>query len=291
MASRFPFLRGWAAPLAVSLAVLGCPSIGLAAPGRDFEQLIVEADEHVSQGRHDQALRAYAESFRAMPPELQPSGVGEFVALAAGKSALDDFAVRGERRSLEQARDILRAFVAAVKRTDPANEPASIEAATQRLSEIGDLLAELDAANQPVNTSSPAPAVEESSAPAEPDAPDSRPDRGRLGLGLVVSGGGVGVAGLGLMIAGARQVPWYEQKLASEGWQTTDEGYDAQTARAERIRNLDYGLGAGALVIGVGLGITGAVLMARSKKGKAGNVALGPMIDRERAGVFALARF
>ena len=98
------------------------------------------------------------------------------------------------------------------------------------------------------------------------------------------------LAGVGLMIAGARQVPWYEAKLEGEGWMPTDEGYDQEIADAERIRNLDLGLGAGALVVGLGLGITGAVFLAKSKQRRR-EVAVVPVLGRDRAMLGVTARF
>jgi hypothetical protein len=283
---RSLLLRGLAPAVALSLAMAVTPPARGAAPQGDFEQLIAEADGHASQGRHAEALRAYSDAFRSMPTELKASGVGEFVAVAAGKAAIDDFAARGDRRSLEDARMILLAFVGAAKAADPASGPAPIDAAKERLAEIDALMPEVaDAPIEPL----PAPADEEPAPP--PPADDTKPDRSRLGVGLVVAGGVAAVAGLGLVIAGARQVPWYEQKLETEGWLPTDAGYDQQIADAERVRTIDLGIGAAALVVGVGLGVTGAVLLARSKQSKRGGVAVVPVLGRDRALLGATMRF
>lgn len=285
---RVPFLRCSAPGLALCLAVAGVPGHAAAAPEGDFEQLIAEADAHVDQGRHDEALSAYTRAYRAMPAELQVSGVGEFVAMAAGKAALEDFAARGDRRSLEQARDVLRAFVTAAQTADPQLSPAPTDAASQRLAEIDAQLGSGPPPSEPPPLTDDAGDEPSAAPPPEPDAP---PDRSRAGLALAVSGGVAALAGVGLLVAGARQVPWIERKLDEQGWQPTDEGYDDQIADAERVRAIDLGLGAAALVVGVGLGVTGAVLLARSKRAKPGSVAVAPALGPGIAGLTTTVRF
>jgi hypothetical protein len=280
-------LRGLAPAVALALAIGTTVPVRAAAPA-DFEQLIARADEQAGQGRHADALRSYSEAFRAMPQELKGSGVGEFVALAAGNAALEDFRARGDRASLADGRTVLRAFLLAAKGADPASGPASTDAAKERLAEIDALMPETSGtATEPPPTPEPEDGEREDTPPT---TQDTAPDRSRLGLGLAVAGGVVVLAGVGLMVAGARQVPWYEAKLESEGWMTTDEGYDQEIADAERTRNLDLGLGAGALVIGLGLGITGAVLLAKSKQRKRA-VAVVPVLGRDRAMLGVTARF
>ena len=281
-------LRRLAPALALAVAMGTTGPVRAAAPKADFERLIARADEQAGQGRHADALRSYAEAFRTMPQDLRGSGVGEFVALAAGNAAIEDFRARGDRASLEDGRTVLRAFILAAKGADPASGPASTDAAKERLAELEALMPE--AAEAPAE---PPPLPEsENERPDEPppSTQDAPPDRSRLGLGLAVGGGVVVLAGVGLMIAGARQVPWYEAKLESEGWEPSDEGYDQQIADAERVRNLDLGLGAGALVVGLGLGITGAVLLAKSKQRQRA-VAVVPVLGRERAMLGVSMRF
>lgn len=276
-----------AAALAVALAATG--PVHAAAPKPDFEQLIAQADEHTSAGRHAEALRSYTEAFRVMPQSLKSSGVGEFVALGAGSAAIEDFRARGDRTSLADGRLVLMSFIGAAKRADPATSPAPIDSAKERLAEIDALMP--TAGDTAV---APTPAVEADETDAPPEAPRDdapAPDRSGLGIGLVVAGGVATLAGLGLVIAGARQVPWYEAKLASQGWTPTDEGYDAQIADAERVRNLDLGLGAAVLVVGVGLGIGGAVVLAKQRKRGGREVAVLPVLGRDRAMLGVTARF
>jgi hypothetical protein len=277
--------RRWAPVVALLLAVAVGAPVRAAAPGLDYERLIAEADGHASEGRHAQALRAYSEAFRSMPLELKVSGVGEFVAVAAGKAAIDDYQARAEVESLEQGRMILLAFIGATQSADPALEPPPLDGAKERLAEIDALMPKT--ADAP---SGPPPAAPGEDRSEDPAPEDVAPDRSGLGLGLAVAGGVATLAGLGLVIAGVRQVPWYEAKLASEGWMTTDDGYDQQIADAERIRNVDLGLGAGILVVGLGVGITGAVLLAKSKQRKR-ELAVMPGFGRDRAMLGVSFRF
>ncbi len=278
--------RGCARALALCLALGPVAHARAAAPARDHEQLIAEADELTGQGRHADALTAYAQAFEAMPPALQSSGVGELVAVGAGDAALADFRERGDVGSLERGRAVLLRFAGAVQSASPSSSPASLDEAKARLAEIE---AAMPPADGPPATPAPAPdaARDDGPAPATDDAP---PERSRVGLGLAIGGGVAVLAGVGLVVAGLRQVPWYEDKLAGEGWQPTDEGYDQQIAQAERTRNVDAGIGAAALVVGVGLGVTGAVLLARGR-GVKRTVAWAPVMGRERALVTATLRF
>lgn len=279
-------LRGLAPAVALAVAIGATGPARAAAPRGDFEQLIAEADEHAGQGRHADALRAYADAFAAMPGDLKASGVGEFVAVAAGNAAVADFRARGDRRSLEDGRVVLLGFIEAAKGADPAAGPVSIAEANERLAEIDALMPA--PADPP-----PAPVPEEPEARDRPEpgpSDDAAPDRSRVGLALAISGGVAALAGVGLLVAGLRQVPWYESKLEAEGWLPTDAGYDQEIAEAERVRNLDVGLGVAALVVGMGLGITGGVLVAKSKRGK-GTVALAPRLGRDRAMVAVTLRF
>jgi hypothetical protein len=138
----------------------------------------------------------------------------------------------------------------------------------------------------PPGPSEPSQSVPEDEVTTEPTPQptnDTAPDRSRLGLGLAVAGGVAALAGVGLVIAGIRQVPWYEDKLEGEGWRPSDAGYVEQIAEAQRIRNIDLGLGVGMLAAGVALGITGAVLVTRSKRGTDRGVAVVPVLGRDRA--------
>lgn len=273
-----------AVALAVAMGAAG--PVRAAAPQGDFEQLIARADEHAGQGRHAEALQAYADALAVMPSDLKASGVGELVAVGAGDAGLADFRARGDRKSLEAARTVLTAFIAAAKGADPATGPGSTTEAEQRLAEIDALMpAPVEAPTESPPTSDEAEPPSPGSGPA-----DAAPDRSRLGLGLAVSGGVVALAGVGLVVAGLRQVPWYEGKLEAEGWLPSDAGYDQEIANAERVRNLDVGLGVAALLVGTGLGIAGGVLMAKSKRGQ-GTMAVAPQLGRDRAMVAATLRF
>lgn len=279
-------LRGLAPAVALAVAIASMPARA-GAPPADFEQRIADADAHTSEGRHAEALQSYAEAFAAMPPELKASGVGEFVAMAAANAAIADFEARGDRTSLETGRMVLLGFVGAAQSAGPGVETAPIDGAKQRL-------AELDA-RMPAPEATPAgpPPAPEAEAPAKPTPTresDTTPDRRGLAIGLTVAGGVVAIAGVGLLVAGARQVPWYEAKLESEGWVPTDPGYGAEIDAAKRIRNIDIGLGAAALVVGVGVGVTGAVLLAKRRQGGR-TMALWPVLERERAMLGATMRF
>jgi hypothetical protein len=281
-----PFVRGLAPAVALALAV-GTASgpARAAAPTADFEQLIAQADEHAGKGRHAEALAAYAKAFEAMPPELKASGVGEFVAMAAGNAALEGYRARGDRTALEDGRAVLVGFIEAAKAADPATGPAPTDAAEQRLAEIeAQLPADAEPTEPPTPTSEPDPEV------VAPPEQDAAPARKGLGLGLVIAGGAAALAGGGLLIVGAQQVSWYQHKLAEEGWAPDDPGYLDQIAEAERTRNLDFGLGAAFLVVGVGVGVAGAVILVKGKR-RAREAALVPVLGRDRAMLAATLRF
>lgn len=284
---RTPLHAGLAAALALLVTLGGAVPARAAAPPADFEQLIARADEHASAGRHAEALHEYAQAFEAMPAELKGNDVGQFVALAAGTAAIEDYRARGDRASLEAGKEVLTAFIGHAE-----GSAELVEEAKLRSQEIDDLLG-------PGEPTSPEPSAraperkrerEREHEPSPATSDRTTPDRSRLGLALAVSGGVAVLGGVGLMIAGARQVPWYEAKLAAEGWVPTDEGYDQQIGEAERVRNLDFGLGAAVLAVGVGLGVTGVVLVAKRKRAERG-VALIPVLGRDRAMLAVTTRF
>ncbi len=266
--------RGTTASLALALALnvtdATAATSSAVQPG-DFEQLIADADGHADAGRDAEALEAYADAFDAMPEELKTSEVGEFVALATAKAALADFDSREDPASLERAQDVLEQFIEVA---DAAG--LSVEAAKDLLAEIVTRIPEDE----------PEPDDEfEQEVELEDPSDDPPPPRRGLALGLLGGGAAAAVAGLGLVIAGTRQVPWYEQKLEEGGWATDDPGYDDQIASAERIRNIDLGLGAALLVVGVGLGVGGGVLLARGRGGSESRASLTPSLRRHGGGL------
>jgi hypothetical protein len=294
-ARRTPLLVSLATAVALAMTVGGAVPARAAAPKADFEQHIARADEHASAGRHAEALASYVEAFTAMPKELRASSVGQFVALAAANAAMEDFRARGDARSLDQGHDVLRAFVLVAEATDREGTAELVAETHARLAELDALRASASPTSEPDFGASRSDdlAEDDSDSPSDDLAPTSdraAPDRSRLGLALAVSGGVVVLGGVGMMIAGARQVPWYEDQLASEGWLPTDPGYDAQLAEAHRVRRVDYGIGAVLLVVGVGVGVTGAVLVAKSKQ-RERELTLVPVLGRDRAMLAATMRF
>jgi hypothetical protein len=269
--------------VALTLAIANPPARA-AAPESSFEQLIAEADTHASEGRPQEALAAYGTAFSSMPPELRTSEVGEFVALAAAEAAMADYEQRKDKRSLEQGRMVLLTFVGQVDSAGP-DAPVSIDAAKAQLAKLDAMMPK----PEPVQDQAPPPTPEPEPEPAV-DMADT-PDRSRLGLGLAVGGGVAVLAGVGLVIAGIRQVPWYEQKLMNEGWLTDDVGYAEQLEGAERTRNIDLGVGVGLAVVGVGLAVGGGVLLSRSRGGAGGSVAITPTIGRDHGLLTVQGRF
>lgn len=247
-----PWARGSAAGLSIALAIaLVSPPVTATVEPVDFEQLIESAGHSADAGQHAEALDAYTSAFEAMPNEYKRNDIGEFVVVSAAKAALADFEAHGDPTALERARTVLTAFIDLAAGTEQ-----STEAAEARLAEIDQAM--------------PPPPVDESEAfleppPTEPE-PEPPPARRGPALGLLVGGGAAVLAGVVLGVAGAQQVPWYEQKLADRGWETTDPGYDDQIAAAERVRAIDLGVGIGLAAVGIGLAVGGGVVLAHSKR-------------------------
>lgn len=283
---RNPLVRGLVLGLALTLAL---PEIVVhAAPAGDFEQLMSEADGHADAGRHADALRTYIAAFDAMPVELQVSEVGEFVALAAAKAAMADYQERQDALSLTRGRVVLAKFIELAGNAEGA---ASADAASARLAELDAMVpAESEEPDDAEVTPVASPADTEPAPSAEPvDEPSSR--RRALGLGLVIGGGAAAAAGLGLTIAGARQVPWYEQQLADRGWTPQTPGYDEEISDAQRIRNIDIGIGVALLLVGVGLSVRGGVLLAKERRGPGPRASVVPSIRRDGVGLVTQLSF
>lgn len=270
--------------LTLAVAMAGAPSVGVAAPSGDFEALVAEADEHAGAGRHAEALEAYAAAFEAMPEAMRPTTVGDFVARAAGKAALDDFEGRGEVASLERGRDVLEAFIAAAEGASSGDGPASTTAARERLDEIVARIPEPE----------PEPEVEVEAAPITvPTADSGRQGPSRtVGIALVAAGGASVLGGIGLVVAGARQVPWYEQQLIDGGWDPASSEFADELGNAERVRTIDLALGGALLGVGVGLGVAGGVILAKARaSGDPAPVAFSLGVTRQRAMLGARWRF
>ncbi|MEX1368323.1 MAG: hypothetical protein AB1Z98_34650 [Nannocystaceae bacterium] len=280
------FLARWLGPglaLALMLAGVG-PSARAAAPsGDDFEQLVVQADEHAGAGRHAAALGAYADAFEAMSTELRATPVGEFVALAAGKAALDDFEQREDPAALERGRAVLEQFLAAIEAAAEDGDAASSEAARSRLEELVALMPEPEA--EPDLGDGPAPLAE-----PKPVAQRAGPSR-TVGIALVAAGGASVLGGIGLVVAGARQVPWYEERLLAEGWDRSFPEFQGELDNARRVRNIDIGIGAALLGVGVGLGVAGGVILAKAGTQAPSAAALSVGVSRRRAMLGARWRF
>ncbi|MCA9655914.1 MAG: hypothetical protein KC501_38765 [Myxococcales bacterium] len=261
----------------------------LAAPakGQDFEELLGQADEHAIEGRHAEALQTYEQAYAAMPVELKATGVGELVVLAAGKAAIGAYEADGNVQWLVRGRALLVDFIKEVS-ARPDAAPPSVDAARARLEEIDATLPETTEASSPPEPPPAAPEPATTTIAPTDDGPKPG-SRRKAGLALAVSGGVITLGGLALLVAGTRQVPWFQQRMEELGWTPDHPDYATEAARAERTRDIDIGVGAGVMVVGVGLGVTGAVLMARSRKPPA--VAFSGAVGRDGALLTARLRF
>ncbi len=266
------------------------PRAHAAAPEEDFEQHLVVGDAHMSQERHADALEAYGLAVEAMDPVTRASAVGEFVAVDAGKAALQDFNTRADPASLERGIEVLDLFIATAESAAPGSDVASTDKAKAQRAE----LVALRPPPQPVELEPvPDPALDVGQDDGADDpVVDDQPRRSgskRAGIALVVAGGVTVLGGAGLIIAGIRQVPWYEEQLQNAGWDPQHPDYRDQVAAAERIRSIDVGIGAGLAVVGIGLGIGGGLLLARAKNQR--DVAVSVGMGRTRAMLGVRGRF
>lgn len=259
------------------------------APTPEFEQRIVEADDHASHGRHAQALRAYSEALAAMPRELAADSVGEFVAVAAGKAALDEFEASGDQVALAMGRMVLLMFMGMATAADGPDEA--------RLVEVRELLVRIDAAMSSIPTQAPPVAPSDPFEPSEPahdqdavDADEPEPLRKPLVIGLAVPGSMAMLAGVVLVVAGASQVRYAKRNLEELGYVPDDVQYGTTIGDAERARNIDIGLAVGLLGVGGGL-IAAAAIVASKNRRRTGRVSLVPVLGRERAMLGADLRF
>jgi hypothetical protein len=198
--------------LALVLCVAVSRPVHGAGPQRELEPMLLEADEHASAGRHDAALRAYADAFEIMPAETRASDVGEFVALAAGHAAVADYKARGKRESLEIGRRVIVGFIASVAAAGPDARTAPVDAARQQLSEIEGLMptevvppvedAGMDRGDEPE------PEVQiDAEDPTKGTDPDRLRGMGKAGVALLVVGGLGAIAGVTLVVLPPRHFP------------------------------------------------------------------------------------
>lgn len=261
--------RVFASTLCVAISaalVVGMPCVAHAGPRVEgFEEAMARAGALVEEGKHEQALGSFEVAFEAMPPEIQVGEVGEFVAYSGARSAIRAFDTTGDSSVLERGRALLGSFVGAVEAADESLPKASTDRARSTMSVIDGMLA--PEAVPPVegteeSSAEPSGTPVEPREPAEPSRPPKdRAGLDRAGLALTIVGGLAAAGGIGTIIAGARQVPWYEGELESFGWDpdATDYDYEAKLDEARRVRNIDIGVGAGLAVVGVGLLVYGAI--------------------------------
>lgn len=284
---RNPLVRGLVFGLALALAL---PVTGLsarAAPQDDFEQLIAEADGHADAKRHADALRTYVAAFDAMPDELKRSEVGEFVALAAAKAAKSDYQERQDEQALLQGRQVLTRFIGLASGVAGA---ASVGAAEAHLAEL-DALMPSERSDADEDEAAPPDALDIEPTPVTEPVDEPPPRRRALALGLLIGGGVAAVTGLSLTLVGARQVPWYEARLAERGWTPETMGYAEELANAERVRNIDIGVGVTLLVVGVGVGVGGGILLAKDRSKGGARASVVPSLRRDGTGLTARVSF
>ncbi len=285
--------RGLAALLTIALAAGAwtTPTAHAWAPLGEYERHIAEADAHTSGNRHAKALASYGKALASMPADEKAGPVAEYVATAAARAAVEDFETHQDPASLHRGIEILDAFIEATANAKSGQDVVSPDSAKVKRAELEALLPEVPVAPpepEPVETEEP---IDE---PRDADPPivdkDPRGPSKAVGITLLAAGGVSLLGGAALIVAGVRQVPWYEEQLLDAGWQTTDPTYDDQVADAERIRTIDVAIGAGLGAVGVALGITGAVLLARANKARR-DVAWGVDLRRDRAMIGLRARF
>ncbi len=193
--------------MAMALAAAISLPVHATAPREGFEDALARADEHARADRHADALETYAEAYEAMPEELRVSGVGEFVVLEAGLTAIADFAARGDQESLARAQSLLRRFITAVKTAGPGVESVPIDAARQRLTELEALMPEPEPEVEPFEESSDEarePVLEAAPSATESDSPTQ--ERTKLnslevsGITLMIVGGIATIPGVVLVV-------------------------------------------------------------------------------------------
>lgn len=203
-------------------------ALGLAPSAEEestFEELLARADEHASEGRHAAALDDYERAFAAMPATLRPTGVGEVLALAAGKAALEDYAAGGDARSLRRGRALVTAFLT-VASTNPGAASLSLDAARTRLEEIDDVLSvgapelepEVEVEPEPEPAPGPQNDLQPQIDPAEPSrmssgspwTMDDKSSARRVGTGLMVAGALVSAGGAITTVIGGWMLPQYQ---------------------------------------------------------------------------------
>jgi hypothetical protein len=232
--------------LALVLCVAVSRPVHGVGPQPELEPMLLEADEHASAGRHDAALRAYADAFEIMPAETRASDVGEFVALAAGHAAVADYKARGKRESLEIGRRVIVGFIASVAAAGPDARTAPVDAARQQLSEIEGLMptevmppVEDAGVDREDPKAEPGPEVQ---ADAEDPTTGTNPGKlrgmGKAGMALVVVGGLGAITGVTLVVLPPKTFPTghpnaaFIQTTRPPGWGVLAGGVAALVAGA-----------------------------------------------------------
>lgn len=261
-----------------------------------YERSMAEAGVLVDKGKHREALVRFAEAFEAMPADVKVSDVGEFVVYSGTQAALRQFQADGDPAVLLQGKALAASFLVLVGRAQPGASVAAVERAQAALTE-------LEALSRPVSEPEPAAGfeppvcdpVEPGPDPVPTPAPTcpapAKPDR--LAPALLFTGSLALAGGVALIVVGARQVPWYEARMAEFGWEPGSTGYDyeAKLDEARAMRNIDVGVGAALAAVGVGAVVYGAVRSAHHRSTDRDRASLGPLMTRHGGGLVLMRRF
>lgn len=254
---------------------------------------MAEAGVLVDKGKHGEALVRFSEAFEAMPNDVKVSDVGEFVVYSGTQAALRQFEADGDPAVLLQGKALAASFLVLVGRARPGASVAAAERAQAALSELEALSRP---GSEPESAAGPEPAVCDFGGPGPDPVPTpapapAKPDR--LAPALLFTGSLALAGGMALIVVGARQVPWYEARMAEFGWEPGSTGYDyeAKLDEARAMRNIDVGVGAALAVVGVGAVVYGAVRSARHRSEDRDRASLGPLMTRHGGGLVLTRRF
>jgi hypothetical protein len=274
----------------VPFGVSGAGVIALVGPYDAYEAKLIEAEHAATTGEQAKAVSLYRDAYESLPAQDRAGDLGADVVTRVDElTHSETFQTAPDPTALAGAIQLMERHIEDLRRFAPDRDTARTQVSLATLVALRDAKAE-PKAPEPEPEPGPEP-------PPEPPEPDPQPQpqpasRRPLGVGLVVSGAVAFVGGVSLLAYGGW---WFGRTNAGYRREVGDLGPGFSSPALNDWRDEEYvparvlmATGAIVGVIGVGLVIGGAVVLARDGRS---NTVFAPLLGPDRVGIGARGRF
>lgn len=270
--------------LAVALVVSSVAPAGTKpSPTQRAEELYRQGSASYSAADYEGAVLRFTEALQVVESAEVGPGVRSALLFNLGEANRALYRTQRDPKYLRIASEI---YGRLIREGPSAGYPqGDIDEAKQRLEEVDAKLAKLeeeraaDPKPAPRPVSEPQPEPTPASAPSPAGPRDEGPKTG-MPIGLIATGSVLTAAGVGALVLGTRFEPRAEQE--AEGRDDLDASTISDFMDEERKKgHIWMGVGGGAMAVGVGLIVGGAVVLAKRKRAaRATALGVAPTLGR-----------